>query len=71
MTQSRYVIDSIQFDWVDGDFECPLSFRQGIIDAAMCTVWYADNEEDVVNQITESAAFCVSSVQLYKVPNRF
>jgi hypothetical protein len=71
MTQSRYVVDSIQFDFVDGDFELPVQFHQGIINAALSTVYFADNEDEVVNQITESAGFCVSSINLNRIPSRY
>ena len=71
MTQSRYVVDSIQFDFVDGDFELPVQFQSGIINAALSTVYFADNEDEVVNQITESAGFSVSSIDLNRIPSRY
>ena len=71
MTQNRYVVDSIQFDFVDGDFELPVQFQQGIINVTLATVYFAEDEDEVVDQITESAGFCVSSIDLNRIPSRY
>ena len=64
----RYIVESIEFNWRDGDFDCPMSLRPGIVDATLSTVWFGESEDDVINQIRQSAAFDVNFVDLTYLP---
>ncbi len=64
----RFIVESVQFNWIDGDFECPIEFQPGIIDATLSTVWFGESEDDVVTQIRQSAAFEVQSIDLTYLP---
>jgi hypothetical protein len=65
---TRYIVDSIQFDFIDGDFELPTHWQQGIINATLSTVYFADSEEEVINQIQQSARFSVASIKTISIP---
>ena len=64
---TRYIVDSIQFDFIDGDFELPIQFHQGIINATLSTVYFADTEEEVITQIQQSAGFSVASIKTISI----
>jgi|TARA_Y100000015_G_C2351998_1_gene71105 hypothetical protein len=68
MTMKRFIVESVQFNWIDGDFECPVEFQPGIIAAVLSTVWFGESEEEVISQVRESAAFDVSSIDLTYLP---
>ena len=60
----NYNVKEIEFDFDD---ECygyePLTFDEEIAlrDSAL-GVWEADNEDDLIEEITESAGWCIKSI---------
>ena len=60
-----YDVTDIEFDFDDGnDGESyPLTFEEeiGIRDSAL-GVWEADNEDDLIEEITAAAGWCIKSI---------
>ncbi|AFK66426.1 hypothetical protein SWPG_00179 [Synechococcus phage S-CBM2] len=57
-----YEITQIDFDFTDDDFEVPVERQEEIIDAVKCTVWEADNEEDLIEEISCATGWCIQSI---------
>ena len=61
----NYYVNDIEFDFDDGnDGESyPLTFEEEIAirDSAL-GVWEADNEDDLIEEITAAAGWCIKSI---------
>ena len=60
-----YDVTDIEFDFDDGndDESYALTFDEEIAlrDSALC-VWEADNEDDLIEEITAAAGWCIKSI---------
>ena len=61
----KYNVTDIEFDFDDGndDESYPLTFDEEIAirDSAL-GVWEADNEDDLIEEITAAAGWCIKSI---------
>ena len=61
----KYNVTDIEFDFDDGndDESYPLTFDEEIAirDSAL-GVWEADNEDDLIEEITTAAGWCIKSI---------
>ena len=61
----KYNVTDIEFDFDDGndDESYPLTFDEEIAirDLAL-GVWEADNEDDLIEEITAAAGWCIKSI---------
>lgn len=59
-----YEITEISFDFTDDtdDFELPADRQEEIINAVKCTVWEADDEEDLIEEISCATGWCIQSI---------
>ena len=66
----KYNVTDIEFDFDDGnDGESyPLTFDEEIAirDSAL-GVWEADNEDDLIEEITAAAGWCIKSVMIVTI----
>ena len=51
----NFRVTSINFDFVDGNFELPPNMQKEVIDTTMGSVWEADDEDDLIEEITSGA----------------
>ena len=58
----NFRVTSINFDFVDGNFELPPNMQQEVIDTTMGRVWEADDEDDLIEEITSATGWCISSI---------
>ena len=61
---TRFEVTQIEFDFDDGfddGFEDGI-YAQEVIDEVLATTWDADNEEDLIDEITSATGFCIKSI---------
>ena len=55
-----YQVTDIEFDFTDSfDVE---NYDQDVIDEVKATIWEADDDEDLVEEVTAATGFCVKSI---------
>ena len=59
---TKYRVNTIAFDFTDDDFELPPEIQQQFIVDCKQRVWDVEEEDDLVDAITEFYGFCVSSI---------
>ena len=57
-----YQVTDIEFDFVDSEGELPDDIQAEIVDDVLGTVWEADDGDDLVEEVTAAAGFCVKSI---------
>ena len=57
-----YKITQIEFDFASDDEELDAFNRGILIDEVTATVWEADDEEDLVEEITCATGWCIKSI---------
>jgi hypothetical protein len=58
----KFQVTSINFDFEDDNFECPINEQIEIIDETKGHIWDADDEDDLVEEITCATGFCINSI---------
>jgi hypothetical protein len=60
----EFQITEIEFDFTtdDGEYELQPSRQQEIIDEAIGQIWAADDEDDLVEEITCATGWCIKSL---------
>ena len=58
----QFQITSIQFDFEDDDFELSPAEQSEFYDDYVGTFWEADDEDDLIEELTSSAGFCIQSI---------
>ena len=62
----QFQITDIEFDFPDPedcvDFDKEDDYYGEIIDEVLATTWEVDDEDDLVEEITSSAGFCIKSI---------
>ncbi len=64
----RYIVTQIQFDFEDDDFECPPNIAKEIYDDTLNHIWTADDDDDLIEEITSTAGFCIQSINYRQLP---
>ena len=65
----KFRVTFIHFDFEDDNFELPPTMQAEVIDETFSTIWEADDEEDLVEEITLPTGFCVNSIDYEHVLN--
>ena len=55
-----FQVTKIEFDFDDG-FEDGI-YAQEVIDEVLATTWEADDEEDLIEEITCASGWCINSI---------
>ena len=70
----QFQITSIQFDFTDdiGDGDTMDDFltdeyKQGVVDDMIAHVWEADDEDDLIEEITSASGYCIKSIDYLHV----
>ena len=58
----QFQITAITFDFEDDNFELSPSVQLEIYEDYIGTFWEADDEDDLVEEITCAAGFCIKSI---------
>mgnify|MGYP003339489745 FL=1 len=64
-----YQITEIEFDFTtdDGEYELQPSKQEQIIDDTLGHIWEADDEDDLIEEITCATGWCIKSID-YRIP---
>ena len=62
VTPMQFQVTDIEFDFVDSEGELPKDIQAEILDDVLGIVWEADDDEDLVEEITCATGFCVKSI---------
>jgi len=59
-----FQVTEIDFDFMDDEFDEPPTeeYKQEICDIVFGTVWEADDENDLVDEITCATGWCIKSI---------
>ena len=57
-----YQVTDIEFDFVDSEGELSKDIQADILDDVLGTIWEADDEDDLIEEVTSAAGFCVKSI---------
>ena len=60
----KYIVTHIEFDFTDDDFELSPLAQLNIISEVEGSIWDADDEEDLVEEITAAYGWCVTSIDI-------
>lgn len=58
----KFLVTDIQFDFTDSEGELPYDEQVGLIKDVLEEPWEADDEEDLIEEITCAVGFCVESI---------
>ena len=59
----KFNVTEIEFDFDDGDFDDPITFEEQVqITHDNLGVWEADDEEDLVEEITCASGWCIKNI---------
>ena len=59
----KYNVTEIKFDFDEGDIDDPITFEEQVqITHDNLGVWEADNEDDLIEEITAAAGWCIKSI---------
>ena len=64
-----FQVTYIEFDFTtdDGEYELQPSRQEQIIDETIGQIWEADDEEDLVEEITCATGWCVNSIEFVNI----
>ena len=57
----QFQITDIEFDFTD-DFSHVENIDQDVIDEVKATIWEADDEDDLIEEITCASGWCIKSI---------
>ena len=57
-----YQVTDIEFDFVDSEGELAKDIQADILDDVLGTIWEADDEDDLIEEVTTAAGFCIKSI---------
>ena len=59
----KYNVTEIEFDFDDGDFDDPITFEEQVqITHDNLGVWDADDEDDLIEEITAASGWCIKNI---------
>jgi len=59
----KYNVTEVEFDFDDGDFDDPITFEEQVqITYDNLGVWEADDEDDLIEEITCATGWCIKSI---------
>lgn len=59
----KFIITKIQFDWDNEDAdELTIYEKQDILEETIGQIWDADDEEDLIEEVTCAYGWCIKSI---------
>ena len=63
----KFQVTEISFDFEDSNFECPIEIQRSITKSCLGTIWDAEDDDDLVEEITSAYGWCVKSLDYRNV----
>ena len=64
-----YQITDIEFDFDDDEDELDDDYKSDLFDEALSQIWEADDEDDLVEEITCATGWCIKSIDYRHILN--
>ena len=64
-----YQVTDIEFDFVDSEGELAKDIQADILDDVLGTIWEADDEDDLIEEITSATGWCINSIDYRTILN--
>ena len=59
----KFLVSEVKFDFDEGDIDDPITFEEQVqITHDNLGVWEADDEDDLIEEITSASGWCIKSV---------
>ena len=59
----NYNVTDIEFDFDEGDIDDPITFEEQVqITHDNLGVWEADDEDDLIEEVTTASGWCIKSI---------
>ena len=59
----KFNVTEIEFDFDDGDFDDPITLEEQVqITYDNLGVWEADDEDDLIEEVTTASGWCIKSI---------
>ena len=59
----KFLVTEVKFDFDEGDIDDPITFEEQVqITHDNLGVWEADDEDDLVEEITTASGWCIKSI---------
>ena len=70
-TEMNYQVTDIAFDFSDDAYDEPITdeYKEELREGVFGTVWEADDEDDLVEEITAATGWCIKSIDYLHVLN--
>ena len=59
----KFQVTQIEFDFGDAwENQIPPNLQEEVIDETLSTIWEADDDEDLIDEISTASGWCVKSI---------
>ena len=59
----KFLVTEVKFDFDEGDIDDPITFEEQVqIIHGNLGVWEADDEDDLIEEITTASGWCIKSI---------
>ena len=59
----KFLVTEVKFDFDEGDIDDPITFEEQVqITHDNLGVWEADDEDDLIEEITTASGWCIKSI---------
>ena len=59
----KFLVSEVKFDFDQGDIDDPITFEEQVqITHDNLGVWEADDEDDLIEEITTASGWCIKSI---------
>jgi|TARA_Y100000033_G_C2713945_1_gene94775 hypothetical protein len=59
----KFQVTQIEFDFGDAwENQMPPNLQEEVIDETLSTIWEADDDEDLIDEISTASGWCVKSI---------
>ena len=65
----QFQITEITFDFEDDNFELSPTMQQEVYEDYIGTFWEADDEDDLVDEVTTASGLCIKSIDYRHILN--
>ena len=65
----QFQITEITFDFEDDNFELSPTMQQEVYEDYIGTFWEADDEDDLVDEVTTASGWCINSIDYLHILN--
>ena len=63
----QFRVTRINFDFEDDNFELSPIDQQKVVEETLSTTWEADDDDDLIEEITSATGWCINSIEFVNV----